>query len=233
MNAELCITSSLVRMLLTSLVAGVASICLWLELKQEEQRAQRVLLTLPKGSSYVSLYAGENNPGCFGSITYTTSEENDQVHISARAWIALSLDNREILQEFDCNLVFNALGQLGGSFCETKVADTEIRVGTTAIDPITLSIYVGQDAPAPLLQQNIPGPILVSSLHNAYSITTPFGSNQAIPSLKDLAMLTQATSLITRTDRCNASERAALPLSPTILRTFNQSILPLLTERHT
>lgn len=230
MRANLYVTSSIIRLLLLSLVAGTLSIYLFEELELERRLSSRVLLELPKGSSYLSLYNDTSNPGCFGSISYSLTDENDQITISTRAWLALSIEGKERIHNVACDLYFNALGQFGTSLCTTEIEGTEIRLGTTHVDPITLHVYVGRESTTPVMEQNFPGPITVASYEGRYAVTAPFNSGLALPSLSDLSSFAPLPHVTTKREACSVASRSSLPVSLTTLKNLSQKATNLIPK---
>jgi hypothetical protein len=230
MRTSFYVTSTIVWLLLVSGLAGTISVYLFRELDNEHRLKNQVLLQLPAGTSAVSLHHSESKPGCFGSISYSLTADKGQTTISSQAWIALSINGKERIIEGSCDLLFNALGQFGTSFCKTQLEGTEIRLGTTNIDPITLEVFLGRESTAPIVQQHFPGPVTIASDGGRYSVSAPFSSSVNLPDLSELRKLAQLPHITTTQQACDRETRTPLTVPLSTLRTIHQRATNLIPK---
>lgn len=230
MRSTFNVTSPIVWLLIVSSLAGTLSLYLFGKLQNERRETSQVLLDLPSGISHLSLTHHSAKSGCFASLSTSVTENEGQVTISMRAWLALSLDGDDRVYEATCDLLFNSLGQFGTSFCKTDIEGTEIRLGTTNIDPITLHVFVGHASTTPIIEQNLPGPIRVDLDGGRYLVTGPFNSKLPIPNLQELSPLTLLPPLSASPKYCDPTSHSALPIPHTVGKNLLERVVKLMPK---
>jgi hypothetical protein len=230
MRATVYVTSTIIRLLLLSGLAATLSVYLFRELENEQQLISHLLFELPSGESAVSMYHAGPKPGCFGSISYTLTTDSGQTRISARAWLTLSISGKEHIIEGTCDFLFNALGQFGTSLCTTEMKGQEIRLGTTNIDPITLQVFLGRESTTPIVQQNVPGPIMISADGTLYSVTAPIGSSVTLPRFNELQTLIKLPDITTTHQACDRNSRIPLIIPLSTIRSLHDKATTLIPK---
>ena len=139
---------------------GAISLLAFSRLADEESSMNTLIDDLVLGRNRFVFTPDQGGHSCFGEAILTLDDDRHQFQIALTAWIRLKLNERIWMQEFAGKLVFNPLGQLGGSIVNTTFAGIPMRFGTVNINPMTLIINDYSDhSTKKQFRQNVPGPV--------------------------------------------------------------------------
>jgi hypothetical protein len=214
-------------LVLITVIAGAVSIYLYTELQRESGRVQVVVATVPRQTTHFAVTRAHEPTRCFGEIESNVKEEGGQLSITYTSWLGARIGGTQQIYEASGYLAFNPLGQLGGSLLTTTINGTEVRLGSTNINPITLIVAVGSGDSSPLFKQNIPGPITADIKAEHIVIQAP--ALQAAPVRPQIpSIVADAPKLELTHARCDRAGHDYLAISSDMLLRLTHALPELI-----
>lgn len=205
----------------TSLICALMSLAVsyksYETLCREDEAMKPRIGTLRAGATTYTIQDGTNRSGCIGAGTVKTSGDGKQMTLALNGWASLSLGGNVIPVKVDGTMLFNAMGQLTASLIHASIGQSEIKIGTLGINPISLRLLRGAPELPPLFEQKVPGPIEMRAHGDSYDFFAPSSTTLggAVPRFQ----LSQTPRIVEVTDpngACTADKAHAFDLGPTM-----------------
>lgn len=135
----------------------------------KEQHKQGVLVSgIEFGHTALLIRSGD---ACVGLITVEFSKSEENLNLNADGFVNLRLFGQQLAMSLSAEFLFNSLGQLGASKSQISLKDTQILLGSTKINPITVILRSNLKGTEFRREFSVPGPVSIKELPDqSYSV---------------------------------------------------------------
>lgn len=178
----------------------------------EEGGEDSSLTSFSQGKSTYVIRDKNTPEKCVGEGHVLLDYSNNQVSLGIDGWASLRVNDTTSLFTLHGSAAFNSLGQMTAMVFYAALGEGKIKWGGTQINPIKLEVYRDTPESPLILQQLIPGPVVLKPRGDVFELAVP-----RLSSLQEYSSGLAAPLLVEKAaapGTCDSKTAASFDLTP-------------------